>query len=308
MQDRKQLDTHGILTLLLLCMIWGSQQVILKLAAADISPMLLIALRSGVAAIIIAGLGHLAGQQRWLRGVAWPGAIVGTLFAAEFMFVAEGLRWTTASHMSVFLYTAPIFAAIGLHWKVPQERLGGVQWIGIGIGFAGIALAFTGASQLDRPSIDASRMLFGDVLGVLAGASWGLTTVVVRTTRLSDAPATQTLFLQLIGAFVWLLPIAMVTGQMTFHSTPVAWSSLAFQTLVVAVFSFLVWFRMLRRYLASRMGVFSFLTPIFGVGFARWLLDDPLTPNFLIGAGIVLAGVIVVNDHRRLSMLFVRRG
>ena len=46
-----------------------------------------------------------------------------TLFSLEYLSVGEGLRYTSASHSVVFLYTAPIFAAIGLHWKLPEERL-----------------------------------------------------------------------------------------------------------------------------------------------------------------------------------------
>jgi len=56
-------------------------------------------------------------------GSLWPGLTVGVLFALEFLLVAEGLRHTSASHMVVFLYTAPIFAALGLHWRLPAERL-----------------------------------------------------------------------------------------------------------------------------------------------------------------------------------------
>jgi drug/metabolite transporter (DMT)-like permease len=52
---------------------------------------------------------------------------------------------------------------------------------------------------------------------------------------------------------------------------------------------------MLRNFLASRLSVFSFLTPLFGVVFGALLLNETLDPRFVGGAVLVLAGVVLVN-------------
>jgi drug/metabolite transporter (DMT)-like permease len=218
---------------------------------------------------------------------------VALLFGLEFLLVAEGLHHTTASHMVVFLYTAPMFAALGLHWKLPVERLGRVQWLGIVLAFGGLAWAFLGRSA--AAGALPSNVLWGDFLGVLGGLAWGATTVLVRCSTLSRAPATQTLLYQLIGAFVMLLAGALITGQARFNLTPQVWASLAFHSLVVSFASFLAWFWLLRHYLASRLGVFSFLTPLFGIVFGAWLLSEPIEPSFLIGAVPVLIGIVLVS-------------
>lgn len=107
-----------------------------------------------------------------------------------------------------------------------------MQWLGILLAFVGIGVAFAGGISLDN--LD-TRMLLGDALGVLAGLAWGATTVVVRASRLSEAPATLTLFYQLIVGFVGLLLIAVLSGQVTHVSlTPVAVASVLFQGLVVS--------------------------------------------------------------------------
>jgi drug/metabolite transporter (DMT)-like permease len=80
--------------------------------------------------------------------------------------------------------------------------------------------------------------------------------------------------------------------------TPMVWKSLFFQTIVITFGSYLLWFWMLRRYLASRLSVFSFLTPMFGVAFGVLLMNDPLHARFLIGAGLVMAGVVLVNARK----------
>jgi len=52
---------------------------------------------------------------------------------------------------------------------------------------------------------------------------------------------------------------------------------------------------LLRKYLASNLAVFSFITPLFGVTFGVLLLDEPLSVNFVLGAVMVLLGVVLVS-------------
>lgn len=217
------------------------------------------------------------------------------MFALEFLLVGEGLRHTSASHAVVFLYTAPIFAALGLHVKLPAEQLNGVQWLGIGLAFAGIVLTFFGRQQAASGTGPTTDALWGDALTLLAGMAWAATTVVVRCSRLASASASQTLLYQLVGAFVLLMLAALALGQTDIHFTPMVWASLVFQSVIVSFASFLAWFWLLRHYLASRLGVFSFLTPLFGMGFGVWLLGEPLEPSFVLGALLVLAGVMLVS-------------
>ena len=218
------------------------------------------------------------------------------LFAIEFVLVGEGLRHTTASHLVVFLYTAPIFAALGLHFTLPSERLHAFQWFGIAVAFAGIALTFMLRSNTDAQPA-AGNMLLGDVLALLAGAAWGATTVVIRNSALASASAKRSLLYQLACAAVLPALVTIAMGQTAFRATPLVWASLAFQTLVVCVASFLAWFWLLRRYLASRLGVFSFLTPLFGIAFGVGLLGETVEPSFLIGSALVLVGIVMVSGY-----------
>ncbi|HEX5515522.1 MAG TPA: DMT family transporter [Gammaproteobacteria bacterium] len=302
MDSRRSLDAQAVGLMLILCLIWSMAQITLKATAADFSPVLQIALRSGVGAVLVAAF--MLTQQGGVRldGRAWrPGLLVGFLFALEFLLVGEGLRYTTASHLVVFLYTAPVFAALGLHWKLPSERLAPAQWVGIALAFSGIALTFLGRNSGGN-SI-AADMLRGDLLAVMAGAAWGATTVVIRASRLANLPATQTLLYQLLGGFVLLLLCAFALGQTTFNPTPVALASLAFQSVVVSFASYLAWFWLLRHYLASRLGVFSFLTPLLGVLLGAWLLHEPVEADFLLGALLVVTGIVLVSGYGWLRQL-----
>jgi len=299
MDERRALDTQAAALMLMLCVIWSLQQIAMKAIADQVAPMLQIALRSGVALCLVAAL------MRWRRErfdwSAWrAGLLIGVLFALEYLFVALALRHTSAGHTVVFLYTSPIFAAMGLHWKLASERLGKVQWLGVAVAFAGIAFAFLGG----RSGTQAS--LWGDLLALLGGASWGATTVTIRCSRLSVAAPNQTLLYQLGGACVYLLVLAMLTGQTGFTPSVLVWISLAYQTLVMSFISLLLWFWLLRHYLASRLGVFTFLTPVLAVLLGALLLGEVPEVQFVVGALLVLAGILTVTLHSKITALGAR--
>lgn len=305
MQIRKPIDGQAALLMMVLCAVWGLQQVVIKLASADIAPVLQIALRSGFAAIMVAVV--LLVRRRTLRGTGntWrPGLLVGLFFALEYLAVAEGLRHTSAAHMVIFLYAAPIFAAIGLHYRFASERLTALQWAGILVAFAGVALAFYAPAATDSST---TEQRLGDGLGLLGAMLWGATTITVRCSRLADTPAPLTLFYQLVSAFVILTLMAWASGQTHLHLSSIAWAAMAYQTLVVSFFSFLAWFWLLGHYLGSRLGVLSFLTPLFGVGFGFWLLDESLEPSFIVGALLVCTGIVLVSGHDLLRESLRRR-
>jgi hypothetical protein len=75
----------------------------------------------------------LFGRDQSLR----PGLLAGLLFGLEFVFIFVGVDRTTVSRMVVFLYTAPCFTVLGLHFFVPGERMGWRQWAGVMLAFAG---------------------------------------------------------------------------------------------------------------------------------------------------------------------------
>mgnify|MGYP000131368095 CR=1 FL=1 len=300
MQVRQALDAKASGIMFFLCILWGLQQVVIKLAAADIAPIMQMALRSGLSALLVFPLIKLAeGQSLWGRQYWFSGSLVALLFAAEFCLIGEALRFTSASHTVVLLYTAPIFVALGLHCKLPAERLTGLQWCGILTAFSGIVVTFLGRGASGAQ--DLSAMLWGDLLALGAGMLWASTTIAVRLSNLSEAPATQTLFYQLLGGFAFLLPMAFMLGQSAVHWTALTFGSLLFHAVLISFGSYLLWFWLLKHYLASRLGVFSFLTPLFGIAFGVMILNEPVESGFIAGTVMVMLGVIIVSLSGRIG-------
>ena len=290
----RHLDARAMGMMSGLCLIWGFQQIAIKACADQMAPLLQIGLRSAGAALLLALWMQRRGERLLWRDGQWrAGLLVGGLFGVEFLLVGEALRQTSAAHTVVFLYTAPVFAALGLAWVQKSERLQPLQWLGIAIAFAGLALAFLGRDDGRAAS------WWGDAQALLAGLCWGATTVAVRATRLAQASAGETLQWQLLGAALLGVAGALLLGQTSVQPTPLLAISLLFQIVVVAFASYLLWFWLLRQYLASRLGVFSFLTPLFGVGFGVALLGERLEPMFLAGAALVLVGIALVSAAPR---------
>jgi drug/metabolite transporter (DMT)-like permease len=94
--------------------------------------------------------------------------------------------------------------------------------------------------------------------------------------------------------------LAAALGQLEVRTvTPLAVMALGYQAVVVAFASYLTWFWLLTRYMASRLSVFSFLTPLFGVTFGVLLLGESFSGRFLFAALLVLAGIALVNAPAR---------
>ena len=294
MGQRQALDIRASGIMFVLCMLWGLQQVVLKWAATDISALMQVALRSFFSMLMVYPLIRPAiRQQLWSKQYLPAGILVGFCFAAEFYLVAEALRYTSAAHTIVLLYTAPIFVALALHFKFPTERLSRLQWCGIGLAFFGILVSFLLRENTQQASMQ--QALWGDFLALVAGMLWAATTISIRLSRLAEAPATQTLFYQLFMAGVFLIPLSFLSGQANIHWSAVSISSLIFHTVIVSFASYLIWFWMLKKYLASRLGVFSFLTPVFGMLFGVLILGEHIEMNFIVGTIMVMMGVLLVS-------------
>jgi drug/metabolite transporter (DMT)-like permease len=278
--------------LLLCCVVWGLNQVAIKISLAGVSPLFGAGLRSLVAGTLLWLWCRLRGERLFARdGTGRHGLLIGLLFTTEFVCIYAGLGFTTASRSVIFLYSAPFFVALGAHLFIPGERLTVSKSTGLVVAFAGLCLAF--ADGLALPSRWA---LLGDALELAGGFFWGATTVAVKMQ--SDARLTprRTLFYQLAISAVGLIGLAVARGEPGFtHPTPLAVAALAYQAVIVAFVSYLIWFWLLQRYAASGLASFAFWTPLFGVLSGWLILGDPLSGNLGAAAALVAGGIYLVN-------------
>jgi drug/metabolite transporter (DMT)-like permease len=293
--ERKALDATAFSVMVLLTALWGFQQVAIKLTAPDVSFVMQAGIRSIIATLLLLAWARLRAIPLFgSDGTLGAGGLAGVLFAGEFVFIYAGLAHTAASRMVVFIYLAPIFTAIGLQAFVPGERLRPLQWAGAALAFGGVALAFA-----DGFAAAGGGTWLGDLFGVIGALLWGATTVLIRATALARVTATKTLLYQLVVSALVLPLASLAMGEKGVVAvTPLAIASLAYQGAIVAFASYLAWFWLLTRYLAGRLAVFSFLTPLFGVLAGVLVLGEALTPSFALAALLVGAGIVLVNRAR----------
>jgi drug/metabolite transporter (DMT)-like permease len=291
----RPLDAGAAAATMVLCLSWGLNQVAIKLAMVDIPPLIQAGLRSA------GGLVLIAAWMLWRRvpvfahdGTLWPGILAGTLFGTEFALAYAGLQFTTAGRSALFLYTAPFFVALGARWLLPGEKLRRMQWAGMALSFAGVAIAIGAPSE-----IGGARTLLGDAMLIGAGALWAATTLVIKASRLATAAPEKTLLWQLAASLPVFTIGVMALGEpwpQAVQSASLGW--LAYQTIWVVGVTYAVWFFLIQHYSASRLSAFTFLTPLFGVAAGHLILGEPLTPAFLAAVALVIAGLVLVNRRR----------
>jgi drug/metabolite transporter (DMT)-like permease len=291
----RPLDAAAAALAVALCLSWGFNQVAIKLALPEIPPLTQAAFRSTVGTLIVVVWARSRGVKLMEQdGTLVPGIVAGLLFGLEFILIFRGLIWTDASRASLFIYTAPFFVVIGSRWLVPGDRFDRWQWLGLLLSFAGIVVAV----GVPVPGAHAWALV-GDLMLVLAGAAWGATTLVIKASSLARTSYEKTLLYQLIVSAPILAICAQLFGERV--ETPpsaLAIGSLLYQTFWVVGFTYLAWFALILRYSASRLSVFTFLTPLFGIAAGHLVLGEPLTPAFALAAALVVAGLVLVNRPR----------
>lgn len=295
---KTHLDGIALVLIIVCCMIWGFQQIAIKAIAHEISYVMQATLRSIGSSLCIwvwmryKGIPVFANDKTLV-----PGIIAGFLFALEFLLLYSGLEFTNTSRAIIFLYLSPFVVAGTLSIFLKSERLNAVQFIGLLIAF--LALAFMFQEGLSKYQ---GTFFKGDLLVVIAAIAWGLTTVVVRLSTLSAIAPERTIFYQLFFSAIFLSGYCLI-AQVPLPSriSGLAIGSMALQIVVVAAASYLVWFWLLRHYLATKVASFGFLTPIFGFIFSVLLMGDPLSSRLIIGLIGVALGIFLVNKKRTLT-------
>ncbi len=293
-QRKDHLDTFAITLLVACCAFWGFQQILIKFASREIPPLWQASLRMAGATALLWLWCQFRGVKLFQRdGSLKGGLLVGLLFAAEFCFIYLGLQYTSASRLTVFLYTSPFWVALLLPRFVAAETLRKVQWIGLLIAFSAVGVAFSEGFLHSSPVAGQWR---GDAMGLAAGMFWGLTTLAIRTTKVATVQAEKSLFYQLGVTAVVCPVVSLALGETWgFDYSAMVWGSLFLQTAVGAFASYLAWMWMLRHYPATQMSTFTFLTPLFALIFGVVLLGEPLTLQLVLALVGVAAGIVLVS-------------
>jgi drug/metabolite transporter (DMT)-like permease len=159
-----------------------------------------------------------------------------------------------------------------------------------------VAVSFAMQDGWSAQSEGITSGTLGDLLGLAAGALWGLTTVSIRANNLTRISPEKLLFYQIAATAVSLPCLSWAWGESwSMDWSPLAWGSMFAQTVIGAFASYLTWMWMLGRYPATRISVFVFLTPLFALLFGTLILGEAVTPTLLAALALVAVGIVLVN-------------
>ena len=171
------------------------------------------------------------------------------------------------------------------------ERLSAVQWGGLGLSFVGVALAI----GVPQPNVD-TKVLLGDLMVVGGGALWAATTLIAKGTSLGKAAPEKALGYQVAVSIPILGAVSWITGESITHApSALTLALMTYQSIWVVGCTFVIWFALVKLYSASKLSAFTFVTPLFGVVAAYFILHDTLTPVFGVAAVLVIIGLYLVN-------------
>jgi drug/metabolite transporter (DMT)-like permease len=289
--NRDPIPLPTILLVLLLAMLWGANVVALKISLAGLPPFAAAAIRFAVALPVIALWACVRGISLRPRDAELRSMVViALLFVIQIALLNWGTNLTLAGRATVLLHIYPVCVAFLSHFMIAGDRLNWKRALGVFGGFAGIVVVFW-----EKLSFGIGGHAAGDLLCLVSGIVLGLLTVLIkRTLQATDAPRLL-VWQMIIGVpLFFLLHVLFERGSALQFKADVV-SAIAFQALAVAVFCFLTWFSILKRYSPGRLIVLFFTGPLWGLLYSYLLLGETITVGLVVGAGMVALGIFLVN-------------
>lgn len=295
MHRKDRLDTFGGSILLGVTLLLAVNQITVRLGSAGLQPVFYAGLRSVLAVFFVWGWLAFRGRPpRLRRETLGQGLLIGSLFAAEFLFLFLAIDLTTVGRASVIMYSMPVWYAILAHFGL-GERVSPIKAAGLLLAFAGCAWAL-----MSRPATGEAS-LAGDLCALGAAFGWALTAFVARRPVMrAEGPELQLLWMVLVSGPLLLLA-APFFGPLIRDLQPVHVLLLFFQASVVVAGGFIAWLWLMSVYPSSTVASFSFLTPILALVLGAVLLGESLTWSILGAASFVAAGIILINRPTKPS-------
>jgi drug/metabolite transporter (DMT)-like permease len=294
----------SVLLYALLCFVWGSTWLVIKIGYGGLGPFNVAALRFFVAGVLFAPLIWLF-RARWPRGreewllVSWVGLM---MFAGDYGLIYWGEQFLDSGLTAILFATLPLITILFAHAYLPGERITLRKLTGTLVAFFGVAGLFG-----DRVRLDAAQA--GPMLAIVASALCAAT-VGVASKRHGAAlhPAALNAPAMIGGAFI-LMAVSLVAGDgFMIPRDAATWSAIAYLAIAGSVLTFLIYFTLLKTWSVTSLSFISVFTPAIALLLGFVFLDERPTLLTGVGAALVLIGVILAVTEKRSEKGIGRRG
>lgn len=287
---------------LILCGIWGSTWLFIKIGLVDLPPLTFAGIRFVLASLILALL-VLARRARWPRTRSeWTLiAVVGVLqFALNYGLVFWGEQHISSGLAAVLQSTFPVFGFVIAHFYLPYERMTTARVVGVLLGVCGVAVIFS-----DQLSIAGSMALLGSIALVLSALFGSYGNVLVKAYGARIDPQILAAG-QMVFGFVPLLAIGIATegNPLHFHWTRMAVISLLYLVVVGSVVAFALYYWLVRNMDVTNTMLIALVTPVVAVLLGMIVLHEKLNWRLLAGGACIISGlglIVLRKQHKRVS-------
>lgn len=286
---------RAILEAFFAVIVWGASFVATKVALHYTSPDAVVWLRFSMGVVIL-GLSVLVGRKFF-----WPDKRDWLYFAAlGFLGItfhqwlqSTGLVTSRATTTGWIVSTIPVFMAM-LGWFMLKENLLWLQWTGILLSAFGVLLVVT---QGDLSLLASGKFgTVGDLLILVSAPNWAVFSVLSQR-GLRKYPATLMMFYVMVFGWFFSSIIFFAKGGLgQIGAIPWdGWTGIAFLGIFCSGLAYIFWYDALQSLSVAQTGAFLYLEPVVTVIVAALILGERLYPATLLGGGLILVGVWMVN-------------
>ncbi len=278
----------------LLCLIWGSTWLFIKLGLRDLPPLCFAGIRFVVAFLILLLVVAIRRTALPRTRKEWGMiSITGVLtFTLNYGLLFWGEQRTSSGLAAILQAIIPAFGLLIAHHYLPSERLTLSKIAGVSLGIAGVVLIFS--NQL---SDEGSAALWGSI-AIVAGAFAAAYANVLVKARAAHMDFAVLAAGQMICGLIPLLLVGVISegSPLAFHWTPLAIVSLLYLAIVGTVIAFLLFYWLVRKIEVTKTLLINLVTPLVAVVLGMMVLGEAVTWRIVVGgAGIIFGiGLIVL--------------
>lgn len=268
--------------------LWGVNFAVAKYGIDHFAPIFFVALRFSLVAVLlifVVGLPKRAMLKRLI-----PLSV--TMGVMHFTLIFLGMKNLDAATSSIAVQLQTPFAAILAAFFL-GETLGWRRILGMVIAFGGVILI------AGEPRFSANPWPLMAVIG--AALVWAIGNIQVKA--LGDELDAVTLngWIAILAAPQLLIASWLIEGPQWQHIPEVGWegwASLLFQAIVIAIFTYWIWYNMMRRYPVNQVMPFTLLLPLIGVAAGAVMRGEAVTWQMIVGGLATVAGVAIIVIRR----------
>ncbi|MCA1808122.1 MAG: DMT family transporter [Kiritimatiellia bacterium] len=279
------------LLLFAVALVWAVNFSVAKVALAEIDPMSFNALRFVMAAGLVWGIIAAIGQWRPLRRRDWPELISLSLLGSllyQLLFIF-GLQRTFSSNAAVMVGTIPVWVAVLSH-LFTQERMNRKKALGVALAFSGVVLILCARPEGVRWS---SASFVGDLLTLAAAVAFAGYTVISKRCLHYYPPLQLAAISMSIGGAS--LVVAGLPSLLRLPWRSISWvgyAGVVYSGLFSLGLAYVIWNYGLQRVGAVRTATYQNMVPVMGLVLGMLVLGEKMAPGQLLGALVVIAGII----------------